>query len=242
MALETFNTAYTATVEHIAANALWATIIAGAGNAVTTGLYATVHCDGDANKYLRCQRAVFVFDTSSLSAGSEDAAVTLTGSLVDTYATTPAVELGLYAASPVDPESIAAGDYANCGSVLCSDTTITASAWKNSGHNMMPLNSFGLSQISTSGYTVFSLREVAYDIGATSPPWEADKRAGFEVEVAVSAHLRVNLADTVGADRTLNEPIVTLQAMRQIEMQFGGQLSISKDGKYRYKSRTGYYT
>ena len=219
----------------------WATIRAGAGT------LAVAHADIDwtcaeaplTDKFRYLDRTILVFDTSAVAGKILSAVLALTGPGVTySYAAIPPAELGLFKATPANPNNIVASDYGQCGTVACSDDTILASAWLD-GHNLFELNPTGLAYINA-GKTSFCLRTL-YDVLGVAPPWVDGKFLQYSIEPSRTATLYINGAELPSADKTLQEPIVLLQAMRQVEMQFGGQLSISKEGTYTYRSRQSYY-
>lgn len=227
----------------------WAAIKAGVGNWMGAGVVGGWRCATapSANLYSYLWRSIIVFDTSELSGRqifSASLVLVLDGGIDDQH---DFPTFNIFTATPANPAVIVATDYGNCGATPFSDeiqptlpTLIEDPAGAASGVYQFPLNALGLNHINKTGYTSFSLRESTYDAGVGTPTWADDSRgvAWFHARIPL---LAVSCSDAASADRTLQEPIVLLQAMRQVEMQFGGQLSISKEGTFTYRSRQSYY-
>jgi hypothetical protein len=217
----------------------WAAIRVGVPWPVMSGIVVGFECGFAAGLFLSLWRSIIVFDTSAIKGAITGATLRLTGTFDSSYAGTPAMAIGVYTATPADPESLVAADYSQCGTTPCSDTTIAHGDWLGGGNNDLALNAAGLAEIDTNGLTVFCLREVTYDVTGNAPSWENNKTASFGIEAVHSAHLIVTTTDStqVIGDRTVIKQKPILELIRNVEVQLDGRFYVDKNGNAVYESR-----
>lgn len=156
-----------------------------AGNgttAYTTNVYAYVLIEEsavEAHPLNGIQRAWAVFDTSPLpdNCNIESAVLSLYGAgTQDVLGIGATFAANVYSGtlSTAPPTNIVVADYNKLKSSttpLC-DTAITKNNWA-AAYNAFTLNAAGIQHIKVDGATQFSIRESAYDVADSAPPWKA---------------------------------------------------------------------
>lgn len=154
----------------------WATVIADTGNNKADGADGGMVYIGfttqttDSAAWRLNTRSIFLFDTSALpdDAIISSAVLSFYGeSKSDGLSATP--NINVYSANPASDVALVGADYSTCGSTPFCDTPVTYAGWSTSGYNDFTLNATGIAAISKTGLTKLSLRNAAYDVGATPP-------------------------------------------------------------------------
>jgi len=223
----------------------WGTIRDGAGTGATYDSGCGFNCSTTNGQFADLLRSIITFDTSDIGNRKiSSASVKLEDyNNLGSYAgTTPNIGIAVYGATPSDPESIVAADYGNCGTTILSDIvrrdTIVAQELLQHGI-FLELDKTGIDYINTSGYTSFSLRDPIYDVAGSVPSWESE-RASYIVDLsACTVYLLVSYTESESEikDSSIIKRKVTLEAARNLEVQFGGRIYISKSGNFTYESR-----
>lgn len=136
------------------------------------------------NKWWRIQRAILLFDTSSIPAGA-----TILSAILSVYSTSKACDFAgssfaVFSSNPASNTGLVTSDYRRLGStplsnaIACGD--IDAAGW-----NEFTLNGAGRAAIAKGSITKLGIREATYDARNTAPgPWAADKSIGFVFNAA----------------------------------------------------------
>lgn len=234
------------------ANVTWATLVGGAGSIFDDDNIsnAVIHIDSDANvdRWDGLWRGIFLFDTSALSEGAiiVSAILSLYGSeelgeeKTDELGISPNVNI--FASAPASNIGLENGDFATLGSVPFCDTPITYAAWVDGAYNDFILNDVGLLAISKTGITKLGTRNVNYDLDEVLPGWIADKKSYlycYQAEGDADKRPRLTITYYMSnlVDQTIVGDKVALEAIRNIEIVYGGRAFIGKTGNFVYESR-----
>lgn len=152
----------------------YSTIRAGAGTASssseTSGTYVEFLCSATSNRWAKLKRSIFLFDTSSLTAGATISAsvLSLYGSAKnDGLGATP--DIGILTSTPTSDTSLANGDYSQLGTTLQHDSAITYSSWSITGYNDFTFNATGIGNVSKTSISKFGARVSKYDATNDNP-------------------------------------------------------------------------
>lgn len=178
----------TTTTDGIVARAFvsenWATLIAGAGSLAQDNVAAEtiLRLDSDAtsNLWSGLYRAIFLFDTSSLTASAvvSSAVLSIYGwNKNDALAITPSLDI--YTSTPASMTSLVAADFQQLGSTSQTGSPITYSAWSTAGYNDFTFNGTGLGNVSLTGISKFGARNANYDVAAVAPTWSASAQSSL---------------------------------------------------------------
>lgn len=157
------------------ANQSWTNLRAGAGTVGNDtvdqeGFVYVGHYNGGQWQY--CQRSIFLFDTSSLTASANISAATWSCVCFAKGATGNfGVALNVCGSSPASNTAIVAADYQQTQTTLFCDTKIAYASFTADGttRNDFAFNAAGLAAISTTGVTKTSGKEANFDITGTDP-------------------------------------------------------------------------
>lgn len=147
----------------------WATKRAGAGTGVGNGTIVVAWMGSNVlNQWNNIYRGFCLFDTSIIGSGSTIASATFQPYIFTTTNPSDATtrrDIHLAAASPVSDTTIASSDFSNV-----STTSFGSLAWTSIvlNYNTITLNASGLSAISKTGITKFSLQTSA-DLSNSAP-------------------------------------------------------------------------
>ena len=159
----------------------FSTIRAGAGtnaSAVSSEDYAArVRDSGTSNQFEILQRAIFLFDTSSLTTNA-----VISSAIFSLFFTTKDTTLDIggvnvVASTPAADNTIATGDYSQLGTTRFSSDIPTASV-PSSAYGDFTLNASGLAAISLTGISKFGTRSVD-DLDNSAPTWVAAGSNGY---------------------------------------------------------------
>lgn len=235
-------------VEHeaLAPPLFWADLIAAAGtsyddSAIWNGIIVGIYASSTINKWRDLTRGIILFDTILL------AGLTITSATLSLYCSGKGDYLGItpdvniYSSNPISNTSLAAADYHSVGNTAFSTSKayagITVAAW-----NIFTLNASGISAINKTGISKFSVRNANYDVAGNAPGWISLKHSYIvfsSADEAAAPILTVTYASIsdLSKDKTIVPSKVTLEAIRNIEVQFGGRFYVDKGGNAVYESR-----
>ena len=171
----------------------WATKTAGAG----TDFDDTGTSDGfvrivstTANNWNILRRSIFLFDTSSLGAGSTISAAVMSlfgESKTDNLAITPNIDI--YTSTPASNTALEAADYGNTGSTSQTGAAMSYASWSGASvYNDFTFSATGRGNVSKTGVSKFAARNANYDVANTPPTWSD----------SVSSNLGGSYADAAG--------------------------------------------
>jgi hypothetical protein len=154
----------------------WSQLRDGAGNgydyaAVGGGQFAIIRTDDSSNTWDWLGRYICLFTTSSLTAGADISAATLSlfgVSKSDSLSVSPTINI--YTSSPSNNDVLVNSDYSQIGTTAQCNTDMTYSNYSITGYNDFSLNSSGISNISKTGISKFGVRS-NYDASNTMPTW-----------------------------------------------------------------------
>lgn len=237
----------------------WSVLCASAGNllndagedyglvyfytgAATTGLWRGL------------MRSALMFNTSSISASTTilSATLKLRGLAKSGSSLYPTVapDINIYGATITSDSAIAATDYAVLGSIPYCDTPIAYADWSTTGYNEFKLNTAGLAAINKGGITKFGVRNANYDVAGAAPTWPgSNKSSGLwwyasEYGTATSPLLVITTISTTGTvyyeegEGLKPTNVITLEAIRNIEMTCMGRFYVDEEGTACYEDRT----
>ncbi len=148
----------------------------------------------DTDKWLGIIRAIFLFDTSSLtsSATISSAVMSIFGNnKADNLGITPNVDI--YTSSPTANNDLQVSDYSQIGTTSQTGSPISYSSWNVSSYNDFTFNATGIGNISKTGISKFGARNANYDVANNTPSWTA----------SLNCYLQARFADYTG---TNNDP------------------------------------
>lgn len=234
------------------ANVTWATLLGGGGSIFSDSAIsaAVIHIDSDSdtNRWDGIWRGIFLFDTSELTINARivSAILSLYGSeesgeeKTDELGITPNVNI--YGSAPASDTALANGDFDSLGAIPFCDTPITYANWVNGAYNNFALNAAGLVAISKTGITKLGTRNVAYDVDEAVPNWTADKKSYlycYQAEGDADKRPKLTIVYALSGlvDQTVVGHKVSLEAIRNLEIVYGGRAYIGKTGDFVYESR-----
>jgi len=193
-------------VVYSSGGAAWATVhdhpgtasppVCGAASYVSS--YSGYTGDQRAGWFSNLWRSIFVFDTSSLpdEATILSSTLSLYGNAKNEIAGNSAT-YNVFEGSTTTNTNIVALDYPNQGVTELSDSDHTYASWSTTGYNDWDLNTTGISSISKTGVSKFSVREATYDAPDSMPPnngaaqndrigfYFSDQGAGFKPKLVI---------------------------------------------------------
>lgn len=235
--------------QYDAAGLSWSAIVAAAGydasdSGVTNGL-VSIQADAATNKWQQITRVIMLFDTSTLP---DDC--TITRAYLSLYSRGPLnnvdylsilPDLNIYSANPASNTALVAGDYDSLGTIPYCNLATPFNVWLADGYIDLEFNAVGIAAISKTGITKLGARNANYDAINNAPTWSAgqdqsqisfyaaDKGDGYKPALVVVYETE---------SQAINEQdIVTLEALRNIEMMGLGRLYIDEQGNVKYESR-----
>ena len=164
----------------------WAAMLAGSGDGTLdtsscfgVGILAAERSGGGGDSYSELWRGRTTFDTSALPDGDTISSATL--SLYGDCAVdaSSGIKIGMYGFStaPASNGAISASDFDHMNTTAQSATTFTTAGWSTAAYNNFALNATGLTNISKTGASHFSFRDVDHDVGASASPQNAGTQA-----------------------------------------------------------------
>lgn len=173
-------------------NQTWAEVQGSAGTSAndsdTTGDAFFIQSDTGTNKWQQLWRAIFLFDTSALTAGAIITAATMSlfgTTKSDELAITPNVNI--YSSAPASDSALVAGDFDSLGTTAFCDTAITYASLSTIAYNDFAFNATGLGAISKTGVSKFGSRNANYDVAIVTPTWSSDALSRFTVVMSDTA-------------------------------------------------------
>lgn len=191
--------------------ATWSTIVntTTASNARYTNAYLQLSYNANnsvTDRWDNMRRVGFPFDTSGLGD------VTVQSATINIWAyskgnpNSNSISTNIVQFSPASNTSIVTGDWNEFGTTQLA-TAITQLDWNEGSYTTFTLNSSGLSNINTSGYSVFGLKWLE-DITNTEPDWYDDEnvfcnlRASEQTGTANDPYISITYTEE-GADNAL---------------------------------------
>lgn len=169
----------------------WADVRDGAGSFASNAgatLYVQIQTTETLNRWAELDRMFFTFDTSTLTSGATISASVLSlygNDKLDTFTTPIAPNINIYTNTQATNNVLVAADYQQVGTTAQCDTAITYSGWNDTGaYNDFTLNATGRGNISKTGVSKFSGRNVNYDVSNVEPTYEASKVAWVSAKSA----------------------------------------------------------
>lgn len=236
----------------------WAVIRAGifnrfASNDAAAFAGIVIKSDAAMDKWAELYRSVLSFDTLVLPNGAliTNVVLSLHGGAGKDDELSIAPEINIYSVALIDDTDIVLGQpemetmWDSFGDTAFA-TAIPFASWDDAGWNDFVFNVAGRAAISTNGNTRFGVREVKYDVSGTPPAWShvgaddtsriywwtADWSADLAPKLTVTYY---SGQDTV--DQTIIGNKVSLEAIRNLEIVYGGRDYISKLGNWVHESR-----
>ncbi len=173
---------------------VWASLRGGAGNASDpTGQTAQIliaTAPLSLSQWSALQRAIFLFDTSSLGSTAIISAATLTlhaSTKIDSEVITP--DIDIYTSTPAANNTLANSDYAQLGTTSQTGSPVTYANWPANADVVFTLNSTGRGNISKTSITKFGARNANYDAANIEPFWTG---------TGLSSYLEFYTADRAG--------------------------------------------
>lgn len=163
----------------------WATLIAGAGNDVSSAgpdAIIRILSIGTSNFWQLNSRYICVFNTSPIPDTDTITAATLTmtanGSKSDALGITPDVDV--YVATPASDAGLVAADYSQTGSVSQTGSPVAYASLSgvDGGTNTWNFSTF--INISKIGNSRFALKNSNYDNAGVTPAWSASKESRWD--------------------------------------------------------------
>ena len=233
----------------------WATLRTGVltdivGSDTSNSDRIQIKSDNLLNKWFWLQRGVVGFNTSNLPARATISSATLSLHGItkgDDLGITP--NINIYSATLTDDGDISPTDadlltnYRAFGDTPFS-TVIAYGDWDVFGWNDFVLNAAGIANISKTGITNFGIRNANHDVADVEPGWIAfeesyltwwavDYLAGlFAPKLTV-----IFESNQDSVDQTIAGNKVSLEAIRNLEIVYGGRFYIGKTGNAVYESR-----
>lgn len=162
----------------------WANLIAEPGSGrvdnQANSYYILIGASATLNQWSDLERAILLFDTSSLTAGA-----TISGVVMSMYGTgksnglSASPTLNVYSSNPASDTALASGDFDSLDSTAFCDSAITYAGYSTTAYNDFTFNASGISAISKTGISKLGIREATYDVGATAPPYVASSTCRF---------------------------------------------------------------
>lgn len=172
--------------------ATWATAHSGnAGTVDVVSAYIYVSADNNYNGQFTCNRGYCTFNTSAIGESSTISAATLSltlqGNLGNSY-------INIFASTQASAGTLATTDFSAVGSTAFSTATATGSMTLNVYTDYI-LNASGITNISKTGMSKFSIREINHDVNNVAPENE-DDWWGAQLQSADSGTLAPRLVVT----------------------------------------------
>lgn len=176
----------------------------GASPSATSNICIFIDEDTTEDKWDAMYRCVFLFDTAPLPDSEDVSAVSFSARLnaapIDTYTSAPR-EYTFVTSNPASDITLVGSDYAiaKWGTTELTDTRVDISALSNQGWATTTMNSAGISNVSKTATSSFSIR-MDLDFDDASDSWEGNKEAGVNFYQADS-----------GGSSTANSPRLTVE-------------------------------
>ena len=166
----------------------WATIIAGAGNAVTavgTVGAVTIVCTATSNQWATLERDIFLFNSAGLTASAVISATVMSlfgTDKNDTNSITP--NLDIYTSSPASDNNLVIADFSQIAAISQTGSPITYASWSIVGYNAFTFDATGRGNVSKTGISKFGCRNANYDVSGTPPAWANGTYADLDFSMA----------------------------------------------------------
>lgn len=156
---------------------------AGSGSTdILTSLAASIFSGETTDTWEEINRAILLFDTSSLP---DDAVIS--GVDLELYVTSHADTIGsqqftVVGSTPASNTAIVDADFGQVGTTAYSNA-VNLSSLTNSTYNVIPLNATGIAAVSLNGVTKLGIR-LECDRANSAPTWVAAESAGISAQSA----------------------------------------------------------
>ena len=174
----------------------WATIIAGAGNEVSTSGAEIdvfrIQSSATTDQWDTVARSFFLFDTSPLGHGVSVSAVVLSlASLVKVDNLSIAPNVDIFAASPASDTNLVDADFSTLGALSQTGSPLSFAAIDGTPdvYNPFTLDQAGRNRVDRVGISRFGGRNVNYDVDAVAPSWSISAASDWDVRSADFAGL-----------------------------------------------------
>lgn len=231
----------------------WSALCASAGNLVDAagvnfGMIYIYTGAATTGLWRGMVRSAVIFDTSSISSSTTIISATVK---IRGYAKNdgPSLDINIYGASTSSDSAVVAGDFSVIGSTPYCDTPISYTNWSTSGYNSFVLNTAGRNAINKGGVTKFGFRNASYDVAGVPPAWPGSNQAAglfwWAADYGVDTSPLLVLTTTSNTGTSYYEEgeglkatdIVTLAAIRNLELTCMGHFRVDKEGNARYEDR-----
>lgn len=176
-----------AMVSRQVASETFSTIRSGAGTNTDnsgTALSVIIQASSTSNQFSEIARAVITFDTSSLTSSASISSAVLSGfGEFNGGGLSGDNDWYIAGSTPATNFNFAASDYAQCQTT--SFGKITNASFSTTAYNDVTLNASGVSNISKTGISKFSL-QLGADLNNTAPTWSSG--AFMELDVSSADH------------------------------------------------------
>lgn len=155
----------------------WSTIIAGAGTHAydSTNPHYFINYQGTTSpNYSRCGRAIFLFDTSSITDGDDIDGASFGVNITLKADSNSEVDMVVVGTTPASNTALVAGDYNQFGSTAFS-SSLGYSSVATASYHYLDLNASGLAAISDTGITKLGVR-CSDDLNDTAPTHSTEDR------------------------------------------------------------------
>ncbi len=200
-----------------------------------------------ANRWDVLVRSLFLFDISGLPPDA-----TLVSFIFSLYGNgkmdflniTP--DINIYGVTPAGNTAVIPADYNAFAAIPYCDTPITYANWVSENWNNLASNAAGLAALvgafAGDGIMKIGCRNANYDVAAIAPGWISNKNSSLDcyysdADPATLPGCAPKLNVFYTQPRVLATNIVTLEAMRNIEMSARGRLYVDQQGNFTYESR-----
>jgi RHS repeat-associated protein len=164
-------------------NVTWANLIAEPGNAAndnnTSAVYIYIESTATTNQWKELDRAIFLFDTSSIPDTDtiDSATLSIYGTAkVDNLSITP--DINVYSAAPASDTALVSGDFDSFGSTAYASALSYASL-DASDYNDLSFNASGKSAVDKTDVSKFGVRNANYDVAESAPTWSSSSYSYF---------------------------------------------------------------
>jgi hypothetical protein len=177
----------------------WATIRAAAGvdadDDVTSGNIVEFQHNSTGVNWVNLTRSIFLFDTSSLTAGATISATVMSIASLQranaAAATNP--DINIYSSNPASNTALAAGDFDSLGTTKFCDTAITYANWTPvDTYHDWTFNAAGRAAISKTSITKLGAKDYTSDAGGVDPgngaPYSESYLIGYLADSTGTTH------------------------------------------------------
>jgi hypothetical protein len=178
-------------VGRIGVNETFATIVAGAGTGGTddagTDVFCYLKASATTDQYDQLRRLFFLFDTSTIGAGSTISATTCSLWGIGKDAGLGQTDLAIVSSNPAANTALADADFSTLGSTSFGSVAFGSFTSNNTAYTDIAMNASGLAAISQTGITKYGARLDWDRSGTFGGVWGAGLTAYYQVDMADNA-------------------------------------------------------